>query len=169
MAKKAKNPRPSPKKSANQRKPRRRDVLKLITVGITPPGLARGTTAARLDARFANRATRPAPEELAKLPWLRQDRAYRVGYYLLTHGLAEHANHPEIEICNVPGAFVGRAHGLLNELADMVLNNGSVFEHGQAILLGEDPLIVVGVREMKPGQDKGNDHDERVLRLVFLA
>src|SRR5437868_378564 len=102
------------KKKAVAKKPKgRRDPLELIKVGITPPELAPETDAFDLNTRLSVRDTRPTPEQLAELPWLAQDVAYRAGYYLLTHGLRQNADHPEIEICNVPGALLNAAHGVL--------------------------------------------------------
>jgi hypothetical protein len=145
---------------------KRRDPRKLVMIGITPPDLAPGTTAARLDKRLAARASRPRPTTLAKLPWLAQDRAYRVGYYLLTHGLRRHASHPEIEVCNVPGVLLRAAQDLLNDAAEFVLNDGRI-KDGDTMLLGDDPLAVVGFRRIGPRQ-AGTVHGRPVLRVVFL-
>jgi len=145
---------------------KRRDPRRLIMIGITPPDLAPGTAAARLDRRLAARATRPKSAVLAKLPWLSQERAYRVGYYLLTHGLRRHARHPEIEICNVPGVLLRPAQDLLNDVADYVLNDGRI-KDGHTMMLGEDPLAIVGFRAIGARQS-GTVHDLPVLRVVFL-
>ncbi len=145
---------------------RRRDPRRLVLIGITPPDLAPGTTAARLDRRLARRATRPGPAALAKLPWLAQDRAYRVGYYLLTHGLRRHAGHPEIEVCNVPGVLLRAAQDLLNDVAEFVLNDGRV-KDGDTMMLGDDPLAIIGFHRIGPRQ-AGTVHDRPVLRVVFL-
>lgn len=150
--------------SAGRRK--RRDPRRLVLIGITPPDLAPGTTAARVDGRLAKRATRPGPTALAKLPWLSQDRAYRVGYYLLTHGLRRHAAHPEIEVCNVPGVLLRAAQDLLNDVAEFVLNDGRV-KDGDTMMLGDDPLAIIGFRRIGPHQ-AGTVHDRPVLRVVFL-
>jgi len=147
-------------------KRRRRDPRRLVMIGITPPDLAPGTAAARLDRRMAARATRPKATALAKLPWLSQERAYRVGYYLLTHGLRRHARHPEIEVCNVPGVLLRAAQDLLNDVADFVLNDGRV-QDGDTMMLGEDPLAIVGFRQIGARQS-GTVHDLPVLRVVFL-
>jgi hypothetical protein len=147
-------------------KRRRRDPRRLVMIGITPPDLAPGTAAARLDRRLAARATRPKPAALAKLPWLSQERAYRAGYYLLTHGLRRHAGHPEIEVCNVPGVLLRAAQDLLNDVAEFVLNDGRVRD-GETMLLGDDPLAVVGFRRIGPRQS-GTVHARAVLRVVFL-
>jgi hypothetical protein len=144
----------------------RRDVYDLVTIGITPPELAPDTEAYDLNATLANRATRPAPEEIAVVPWLAQDRAYRAGYYLLTHGLRMHAEHPELEICNVPGALLNAAQSLLNHLADYVLNHRS-FAHGEVMMLSESPLAAVGFMTVGP-HERGTVHDVDVLRVVFL-
>jgi hypothetical protein len=153
------------KKSAAA-EPERRDVYDLVTIGITPPELAPETEAYDLNATLANRATRPAPEEIAVVPWLAQDRAYRAGYYLLTHGLRMHAEHPELEICNVPGALLSAAQGVLNHLADYVLNHRS-FAHGEVMMLSDSPLAAVGFMTVGP-HERGTVHDVDVLRVVFL-
>ena len=150
--------------TASKRK--RRDPRRLIIIGITPPDLAPGTAAHRLDRRLSARATRPRPAALAKLPWLSQERAYRVGYYLLTHGLREHARHPEIEVCNVPGVMLRAAQDVLNDVADFVLNDGRV-KDGETMMLGEDPLAIIGFRTIGARQS-GTVHDRPVLRVVFL-
>jgi hypothetical protein len=145
---------------------RRRDPRKLVLIGITPPDLAPGTAAARIDRRLAARATRPAAAAIAKLPWLAQDRAYRAGYYLLTHGLRRHARHPEVEVCNVPGVLLRAAQDLLNDVAEFVLNDGTI-KDGDTMLLGDDPLAIVGFRRIGPHQS-GTVHARPVLRVVFL-
>jgi hypothetical protein len=148
-------------------KPReRRDALELVSIGMTPPELAPGTDAFRVNAKLSNRWTRPKPETLAKLPWLSQDDAYQAGYYLLTHGLREHADHPEIEVCNVPGAFVPSAMRLLNHLADYVLNDGRL-STAETTMVDSEPLAVVGFMRIAP-QARGTVHDEEVLRVVFV-
>jgi len=145
---------------------KRRDPRRLVLIGITPPDLAPGTTAARLDRRLAVKATRPGSLTLAKLPWLAQDRAYRVGYYLLTHGLRRHASHPEIEVCNVPGVLLRATQDLLNDVAEFVLNDGRI-KDGDTMLLGDDPLAIVGFRRIGARQ-AGTVHSRPVLRVVFL-
>ena len=149
-------------------KPRRATAaVELVTIGITPPQLAPDSAALDLHRTLAIRSTRPPPEDIARLPWMQQDQAYRAGFYLLTHGLRKHADHPELELCNVPGALLPGAQDVLNQLSDMVLR-GSIFRHGEAILLREHPLVVVGVREIAPGES-GTQHDVPVLRVTFLA
>ncbi len=154
------------KASAAKKKARVKKAADVVTIGITPPELAPGTPAHRLNKRLARRDSRPGPEELATLPWLAQDKAYRAGYYLLTHGLREHAKHMEIEVCNVPGAFLGQATRVLNVVADYVLE-GTRVAPGEVMILGEEPLAVVGFLGVEPGE-RGTSHDARVLRLVFL-
>jgi len=143
-----------------------RDPYELITIGITPPELAPKTDAYELNSKLADRATRPKPEALAKLPWLAQDVAYRAGYYLLTHGLREHADHPEIEICNVPGALLDASQRVLNTLANYALNHGR-FAHGEVMVVSENPLAVIGFMRVGP-RERGTVHDGEVLRVVFL-
>ena len=152
--------------STTTTKRKRRDPRRLVMIGITPPDLAPGTAACRLDRRLSARATRARPATLAKLPWLAQDRAYRAGYYLLTHGLRKHARHPEIEVCNVPGVLLRAAQDLLNDVADFVLNDGRVRD-GETMMLGEDPLAIIGIRTIGARQS-GTVHDRPVLRVVFL-
>ncbi len=156
----------APAKASAKRKGKAKKAADVVTIGITPPELAPGTAAHRLNKRLARKDSRPGPEELATLPWLSQDKAYRAGYYLLTHGLREHAKHPEIEVCNVPGAFLGQASRVLNVVADYVLE-GTRVAAGEVMILGEEPLAVVGFLGVEPGE-RGTSHDTRVLRLVFL-
>lgn len=147
--------------------PKHRDPRSLITIGITPPELAPDTEAGELHDRLARRATRPPMHIISRLPWMSQARAYRAGYYLMTHGLGEHAHHPELEICNVPGAFVGAAADMLNEIADYVLNVSPVHP-GETLQLYDDPFAVVGFRRIPPGTS-GTVHDDDVLRVTFLC
>lgn len=169
-ARKPASPR-STRPRASQRKPaERRDPQQLIRIGITPPSMSDDSEARRVDEQLANQATRPGPIALSKLPWLRQNVAYRVGYYMLTHGLREHANHPEIEVCNVPGVYVRETGRILNHIADYVLNSGGVLKAGETMLLSpdDDPFMaVVSFRRIRPGQG-GMDHGEDVLRVLFL-
>lgn len=137
-----------------------------VTIGVTPPELAPGTAAARFDDSVKTPATRPTPTELAKAPWLTQDRAYRVGYYLLTHGLTEHG-HEELELCNVPGSMLESASELLLHIAAYVIDDGGKLEHGEVMLVDESPLSVIGFLRVKQGR-AGTDHESDVLRVVFL-
>lgn len=153
-----------------RKKTQRRDPLKLIRIGITPPSKAEDAEAQRVDARLANKATRPGPSALSKLPWLRQDLAYRIGYYMLTHGLREHADHLEFEVCNVPGAYVRETQRMLNHIADYVLNSGRAIKPGETMQVSssDDSLMaIVSFRLIQPGEG-GMDHERDVLRLVFL-
>jgi len=162
----ASRPRSSTSRPRTAAPRKRRDPRALVLIGITPPDLAPGTAAARLDHRLSARASRPGGAALAKLPWLSQERAYRAGYYLLTHGLRKHARHPEVEVCNVPGVLLRAAQDVLNDVAEFVLNDGRLHD-GDTMLLGEDPLAIIGFREIKPRQS-GTVHDLAVLRVVFL-
>ncbi len=155
-----------PAKGAKPARAKKRRAVDLVTIGITPPELAPGTAAHRLNKKLARKDTRPKPEELAKLPWLSQDRAYAAGYYLLTHGLREHAKHPEIEVCNVPGAMLPQATRMLNVVSDYVLG-GTPVAAGEVMILSEEPLSVVGFLGVPKGA-RGTDHDTPVLRVVFL-
>lgn len=172
----SKTPTKRPKKTptrarpSSQRKTKRRDPLKLIRIGITPPSLAEDSEAQRVDNRLSNKATRPGPLALSKLPWLRQHLAYRIGYYMLTQGLSEHAAHPELEVCNVPGAYVRETERLLNGIADYVLNSGKAIKPGETMMLspeGDPFMAIVSFRRIQPGRG-GMDHDRDVLRVVFL-
>jgi len=148
------------------RPPERRDPLELVSIGMTPPELAPDTGAFKLNEKLSNRWTRPKSETLARIPWLAQDEAYQAGYYLLTHGLRENADHPELEVCNVPGAFVTAAMRVLNHLADYVLNDGRLHP-GETTMIDREPLAVVGFLKIAP-QTRGTIHDEEVLRVVFI-
>ena len=148
----------------------RKDPEDYVHIGITPPDLADDTEAQRLDGRLASAETRPGPVALSMLPWLKQNVAYRAGYHLMTHGLKEHADHPEIEVCNVPGVLVRPAAALLNEIADYVLNSGRKIRPGETMSLTpqDDPFLgVLSFRRIRPGKG-GMDHDQDVLRLLFL-
>jgi len=149
-------------------KPAAKKVTAKVEICITPPDLAPRTTALQVFRKLASPKTRPTMTEIAALPWLAQDRAYRVGYYLLTRGLAEHAGHPELEMCNVPGVFLEAAHGILSALGEAVLREGLRLADGEVLLAEEDPLSVIGFRGIKPGKH-GTIHEAEVLRIVYLA
>jgi hypothetical protein len=161
-----KQKKPSTSSAAAPASSPRRAAAALVTIGVTPPELAPDTPAHALNQQLASRATRPAPAELAVLPWLAQDRAYRAGYHLLTHGLRKHAGHPELELCNVPGALLAAAQRVLKDLADDVLQERS-FAHGEVMMLSATPLAVVGFLRVDPGEG-GTTHDVDVLRVVLL-
>ncbi len=149
---------------------RHKDPEELIHIGITPPNLANDTEAQQLDTRLATPTTRPGPIALSKLPWLKQNIAYRAGYHMMTHGLQEHAGHPEIEACNIPGVLVQSTANILNQIADYVLNSGNKIRPGDTMSLTpqDDPFLgVLSFRRIRPGQG-GMDHDQDVLRLLFL-
>ena len=158
----------APKKTA-PRAPKKRRAIDTIKVGITPPWLAEDTMAHEVYSLFGAKSTRPPPEELAAFPWFRQDEAYQVGYYLLTHGLRAHADHMEIELCNVPGVFISAAQDLLNFIADYVLEGGRL-AHGESMEIpdGSGFLKVIAFREIAP-TTSGTDHDGPVLRVLFLC
>lgn len=155
------------KKSATKKTSKPPRAVDTITIGITPPWLAPETMASDVYQLIANKATRPPAEELATFPWFRQDEAYQIGYYLLTHGLREQADHPEIEICNVPGVFVGAAQGLLNWIADYVLE-GNKLDHGESMQMEGQVFSVIGFQQIEP-ETSGTVHDAPVLRVLFLA
>jgi hypothetical protein len=155
----------APKKKAS---PKKRDPKKLITIGVTPPWLAEDSDASKLLNLVAKNDTRPSPEDLSKFTWMSQDRAYQVGWYLMTHGLHEHANHPELEICNVPGWFVPAAGDVLNELASYILNE-SPLKHGESFKTNNGPYdTFISFREIAPGTS-GTEHDFPVLRVLFMV
>lgn len=157
---------PTPKKPTPKKKATRKAV-DTITIGVTPPWLAPDSKAHDTYKLVANKATRPSPEELSSLPWMQQDEAYRAGYYMLTHGLQQHADHLEIELCNVPGALVAAGMKLLNSLGDYVLG-GAKLQDGETMQMQGESLSVIGFREIAPGTS-GTDHGGPVLRVVFLC
>ena len=166
--KKPPTPRGSRKKTASKKAPtaRAKRARPAVTIGVTPPDLAPGSAAARFDASVKTPATRPSPSALAKAPWLAQDRAYRVGYHMLTHGLSDHG-HMELEMCNVPGALLGGASELLMHVASYVVDDGGKLSHGEVMLVDESPLAVVGFQRIKQGS-KDTEHEADVLRVVLL-
>jgi hypothetical protein len=155
------------KASSPARKPARAKP-RTLQIGITPPEMAPRTAALKTWRALSSDKTRPSMLEIAKLPWLAQDRAYRVGYYLLTRGLSEHAAHPELEMCNVPGAFLEAAGDLLLGIGNAILEGSLHLADGEVMLVEESPLSVIGVRSIAPGKE-GTVHDAPVLRIVFLA
>jgi hypothetical protein len=149
---------------ADQKRARRKPKSKAeetIAIDITPPELAPKTVALKNARLFADKETRPTPEQLGALPWFRQDEAYQVGYHMTTRGLREVADHPEFELCNVPGVLIEAAGHLLNQIADRVIE-GERFAAGETVVFtgGRNNFLeVVAFREVKAG---------RLLRVVFL-
>ncbi len=68
---------------------------------------------------------------------------------------------------DVPGAFVGAAADMLNEIARYVLDVSPVHP-GETLQLYDDPFAVVGFRRIPPGTS-GTVHDADVLRVTFLC
>jgi hypothetical protein len=146
------------------KKARRKAATKaeeIIGIDIVPPELAPESVALENARVFADKETRPSPEELSGFPWFRQDDPYQLGYHMTTRGLREVAKHPEFELCNVPGVFIDAAAHLLNRIADSVLK-GERFADGETMRFDASPhdfLEGVTFREVKRG---------RLLRIVFL-
>ena len=145
---------------------KRRNPERLVKIGITPPELVPRSAAGRLNTQLSDPSTRPTPREIAKLPWLSQERANRAGYHLVTEGLRRNARHPELELCNVPGVLLADASNLLVHLADYVLNDSAVHA-GEVLMVGEEALSVVSFRDVAPKQ-AGTAQKEPVLRVLFL-
>lgn len=165
----AKEPQAAPTKKRKSA-PARRLPENFVHIGITPPNLAKDTDAQRLDELLSDREGRPSTIVLSQLPWLKQRTSYRAGHHMMTHGLREHANHPEVEVCNVPGVLVRPIAQILNEIADYVLNSGRQLKPGQTMSLTpvDDPFLgVLSFRRIQPGKG-GSDHTEDVFRVIFL-
>lgn len=165
----AKASRPATRPKQKAKSAAKRKATDAITIGITPPWLAEDTMANEVYQLFGTKSARPPSEELAAFPWFRQSEAYQVGYYLMTHGLREAADHPEIELCNVPGVFLSAATSLLNFIADYILR-GARLADGESMEMpeGNGLLRVIAFREIAPGTG-GTEHDAPVLRVLFLC
>jgi hypothetical protein len=84
--------------------------------------------------------------------------------WLHTHGLAAHGK-PELEIRNVP-VFLGRlAAGLLNDLADYLLNDATApLRAGESIAYGSSSIHVVeGHADPDAGYDPEHYRDVRLV------
>lgn len=87
--------------------------------------------------------------------------------WLHTHGLAAHGK-PELEMRNVPLFLGAAAAGLLNDLADYLLNDAvAPLVAGQLVQWGASTIRVVAGR---PDEDAGYDpaHYDDVVRLVLV-
>ena len=86
--------------------------------------------------------------------------------WLHTHGLDAHGK-PELEMRSVPLFLGGAATGLLNELADHLLNDAaSPFVAGDLIGWGRSSIQVL---EARPDEDAGYDAGHyRTTRLVLV-
>jgi len=157
------------KKTKTQSKPVARKAKQkvLVRIGVVPPELVPGSKAFALDQRMRRPQTHPSATELAKVPWLSQEKAFQAGYHLLTEGLRAHADHPELEMCNVPGAFVPEALHLLETISGYVLE-GTRLDPGEEMLLSERPLAMLAFLKVEPGK-RGTEHEQDVLRVVFLS
>jgi hypothetical protein len=118
----------------------------------------------------APRRARPAPRR----PRLDPKREIALHYitdgpargWLHTHGLAAHGK-PELEIRNVPQFLRGAAGGLLNELADYLLNDATKpLVAGQLIDLGGTTSlqVVAGRGDAEAGYDPA--HYDGCVRLT---
>lgn len=82
-----------------------------------------------------------------------------------THGLDAHGK-PELEIRGVPLFLGGAATGLLNELADYLLNDGATFAPGELVAWGRRSIQL---REARPDEEAGYAADHyRTPRLVLV-
>lgn len=139
----------------------------LVEIRVTPPELLPGSPAKALDRRLADTRRHPGAETFAETPWFSQAEALQAGYHLLTDGLRENLDHPELEICNVPGAFVPEALRLLEVVAGYVLD-GTRLDPGEMMLLAERPKAMIAFMRVEPGE-RGSAHEEDVLRVVFVS
>lgn len=139
-----------------------------VSVVVIPPALAEGTPAQARQAALAeasrnDRDTLPALA--SELPWLAPDAPFACGYYLRTDGLHALTGAPELELINVPGAFVRAAADLLKQLARYVLTSGSMLEDGQVLALDGSRAMVL-VKAAPAGEGAA---DLPLLRLLLLA
>lgn len=154
-------------KGRSPKGPTRKTTKPLVEIRVTPPELLPGSPAQALDRRLADTRRRPTEEAFADTPWFSQAEALQAGYHLLTDGLRENLDHPELEICNVPGAFVPEALRLLEVVAGYVLD-GTRLDPGEMMLLAERPKAMIAFMRVEPGE-RGSAHEEDVLRVVFVS
>jgi hypothetical protein len=87
--------------------------------------------------------------------------------WLHTHGLAAHGK-PELEIRKVPRFLSGPAAGILNDLAEYLLNDAAVpLVPGDLVHLGRSTIRVLAAR---PDEDAGYDraHYDGCIRLLLV-
>lgn len=132
-------------------------------VSITPPELDDGAPAAEF-AEVARHATRPPMEDLAARAWLTQGDSVR-GAWISTHGLFALHGHPELEMVNVPVAFIGAAGDLMNQLGDYICSGARLAAGETMAMPGPFGNALVGVLEAP------DDDPDRVpmLRVVMLV
>ncbi len=105
------------------------------------------------------RETRSGAVELAERAWLMQDREVR-GAAVVTRGLMEAYDHPELSMLNVPGVFVRAAVGLVDRIARFVAEGNRVLG-GETLGIGDD-----GVAFTLPDEP---DLVGRVLRVIPIT
>lgn len=139
-----------------------------VNVVVIPPALADGTPAQARQAALAEASRNDRdrlPALASELPWLASDAPFACGYYLRTEGLHDLTGAPELELINVPGAFVRAAADLLNQLAHYVLTSDGALHDGQVLALDGSRAMVL-VKAVPPGEGAG---EMPLLRLLLLA
>lgn len=142
----------------------------IVSVALVPPaGAPDSEAAARQSALVeASRADRGALAALAgEQPWLTPDRPFACGHYLVTQGLRELTGGPELEVANVPAAFVEAAAELLQSLARYLVRGQGTLMPGQVVNLGERGGVVL-IAATGPDDPRAGDHDRPPLRVAFL-
>ena len=100
-------------------------------------------------------------------PWLAPARSFACGHYLATQGLHDLTGGPELEIVNVPAAFLPSAVQLLQMVARHLARGEHDLQPGQVVNLGEAGVILLAATA--PGDLRAGEHAEPPLRVVFLA
>ncbi len=152
-----------------ERRPETPAVGALVNVAVVPPAGAPGSEAAERQRALveASRADRAALPGLAgELPWLSPRAPFACGHYLVTQGLRDLTGGPELELLNVPAAFVRGAAELLQTLARYLLTGGGALGPGQVIDLGAAGGVVL-VTEAAHDEAEGGE-GAPVLRVVLL-
>jgi hypothetical protein len=108
--------------------------------------------------------------ELARLrrgSWLGCE-SWRRGGYFTTSGLRANADHPELVMMNVPGAFAPWAQDLLNEIGDYVLESGKSLASGEIFLLADSrfPEMALTFALIEPGELPSLGFAEEMLLVV---
>ena len=107
--------------------------------------------------------------ELRAGAWLGGERWSRGGYFT-TSGLRERADHAELALLNVPGAFAPMAQQLLNEVGEYVLEGGARLGSGEVLALTNPRFAEMAVtfEHLAPGELSSPEFEREMVLVLPL-
>ncbi|HEY3552059.1 MAG TPA: hypothetical protein VGK66_00075 [Solirubrobacterales bacterium] len=107
--------------------------------------------------------------ELRAGAWLGGEHWSRGGYFT-TSGLREQADHPELALLNVPGAFAPMAQQLLNEVGEYVLESGARLGSGEVLALTHPRFAEMAVtfEHLAPGELTSPEFGREMVLVIPL-